>query len=91
MTPLLTAAATLAAVLVGYVLGRLRPWRMLGDWAASQLRFVGSWATGSTARQLLLAMAVAVTEPRGALRSWRQSKEPEATGFTGAMKPKERP
>jgi hypothetical protein len=91
VTPLLTAAATLAAVLVGYWLGRLRPWRMLGDWAASQLRFVGGWATGSTARQLLLAVAVAVTEPRGALRSWRRSKEPEAPVNAVAMKPKGRP
>ena len=32
MTPLLTAAATLAAILVGYLLGRLRPLVRLDDW-----------------------------------------------------------
>jgi hypothetical protein len=36
-----TAAAALAAAALaaGYLLGRLRPWQRLGDWAADQIRF----------------------------------------------------
>ncbi|MEK0098729.1 SpoIIE family protein phosphatase [Streptomyces sp. A475] len=34
-----TAAAALTA---GYLLGRLRPWRRAGDWAADQVRFTGA-------------------------------------------------
>ena len=89
MTAIDTLAATVAAVLVGYWLGRLRPWRMLGDWAAHQLRFGGRWATGSRAQQGVLAAAVAVTEPRRSLQNWKTSRQPESTEFTGAMKPKE--
>jgi hypothetical protein len=71
MTPLIAAA--LAAVLVGYVLGRLRPWRMLGDWAADELHFARRWATGSRARQATLAAAVVVTEPRQSWQNWKRS------------------
>ncbi|MGW7055137.1 hypothetical protein [Streptomyces sp. NPDC054887] len=48
MTIVVTAAAALAA---GYLLGRLRPWRPLGDWAADQIRFTGAWAQGGTGCQ----------------------------------------
>lgn len=39
------AAAALAA---GYLLGRLRPWRSLGDWAADQAHFTGTRGCGGT-------------------------------------------
>lgn len=34
-----TAVAALAA---GYLLGRLRPWQRLGDWATDQARHAGA-------------------------------------------------
>lgn len=73
MTPLIAAGAALAALLVGYWLGRLRPWRALGDWAANELRFAGHWATGSRVRQAVLAAAVTVTEPRRSWTAWKGS------------------
>ncbi|MEU9983619.1 hypothetical protein [Streptomyces sp. NPDC050856] len=48
MVGVVTAAAALAA---GYLLGHLRPWRRLGDWAADQIRFTGTWARGGAGRQ----------------------------------------
>lgn len=65
MPAVLAATVALAA---GYVLGRLRPWRRLADWAVDQIRFTGPWATGGRARQLCVLLAHAVTEPR---TSWR--------------------
>lgn len=89
MIPLLTAAATLAAVLVGYVLGRLRPWRMLGDWAVDELRHGGRWAHGSKLRQWMFLMVWAVTSPGAVLRVWRFREElSKPMPFGGAMKPK---
>lgn len=38
MGVVVTAAAALTA---GYLLGRLRPWQRLGNWAADQVRFTG--------------------------------------------------
>ncbi|MFG3498745.1 hypothetical protein [Streptomyces sp. NPDC047928] len=65
-----TAAAALAA---GYLLGRLRPWQRLGDWAADQVRFTGAWVRGGTARQAVVVLAHAVTAPR---TSWRIMRTP---------------
>ncbi|SCF73801.1 hypothetical protein [Streptomyces sp. Ncost-T10-10d] len=56
MGAVVTAAAALAA---GYLLGRLRPWRRAGDWAADQVRFTGPWVQGGFGRQ-----AVVVLDPR---------------------------
>ncbi|MFJ6694414.1 hypothetical protein [Streptomyces sp. NPDC091294] len=65
-----TAAAALAA---GYLLGRLRPWRRLGDWAADQVRFTGTWVRGGAGRQAVVVLAHAVTAPR---TSWRIMRAP---------------
>ncbi|MET9450883.1 hypothetical protein [Streptomyces cinerochromogenes] len=43
MGVVVTAVVALAA---GYLLGRLRSWRRLGDWAADQVRFTGAWVRG---------------------------------------------
>ncbi|MET9593175.1 hypothetical protein ABZY45_19885 [Streptomyces sp. NPDC006516] len=67
-----TAAAALAA---GYLLGRLRPWQRLGDWAADQVRFTGAWAWGGAARQAVVVLVHAVTAPR---TSWRIMRAPAA-------------
>ncbi|MFI8301375.1 hypothetical protein ACIGCZ_36305 [Streptomyces nigra] len=34
------------ALAAGYLLGRLRPWQCLGDWAADQVRHAGAWVRG---------------------------------------------
>ncbi|WP_435271327.1 hypothetical protein [Streptomyces sp. 1222.5] len=65
-----TAAAALAA---GYLLGRLRPWQRLSDWAADQVRFTGTWVRGGAGRQAVVALAHAVTAPR---TSWHILRAP---------------
>jgi hypothetical protein len=60
-----TAAVALAA---GYLLGRLRPWQRLGDWAADQVRFTGPWVRGGAGRQAVVVLAHAVTAPRTSRR-----------------------
>ncbi|MFE7514265.1 hypothetical protein ACFU8I_24005 [Streptomyces sp. NPDC057540] len=65
-----TAAAALAA---GYLLGRLRPWRRLGDWAADQVRYAWAWARGGAGRQAVVVLVHAVTAPR---TSWRIMRAP---------------
>ncbi|MEW2623686.1 hypothetical protein [Streptomyces sp. NPDC048106] len=65
-----TAAAALAA---GYLLGRLRPWQRLGDWAADQVRFTGAWVRSGAGRQAVVVLAHAVTAPR---TSWRIMRAP---------------
>ncbi|MET9294836.1 hypothetical protein [Streptomyces sp. NPDC003077] len=63
-----TAVVALAA---GYLLGRLRPWRRLGNWAADQVRFTGAWARGGAGRQAVAVLAHAVTAPRTSRRIMR--------------------
>ncbi|WP_395372946.1 hypothetical protein OHU45_37520 [Streptomyces tubercidicus] len=72
MAVVVTAAAALAA---GYLLGRLRPWRRAGDWAADQVRFAGTWARGGTVRQAVVVLVHVVTAPR---TSWRIMRTPAA-------------
>ncbi|AWN24878.1 hypothetical protein [Streptomyces sp. NEAU-S7GS2] len=72
MGVVITAAAALAA---GYLLGRLRLWRRLGDWAADQVRFTGSWVRGGAARQAVVVLVHVVTAPR---TSWRIMRTPGA-------------
>ncbi|WP_329156430.1 hypothetical protein OIU91_43130 (plasmid) [Streptomyces sp. NBC_01456] len=67
-----TAAAVLAA---GYLLGRLRPWRRAGDWAAGQVRFTGTWVRGGSVRQAVVVLVHVVTAPRA---SWRIMRAPAA-------------
>ncbi|MFB6791963.1 hypothetical protein ACFCWT_35490 [Streptomyces olivaceus] len=62
-----------AALAAGYLLGRLRPWQRLGDWAADQVRFTGTWVRGGAARQAVVVLAHAVTAPR---TSWRIMRAP---------------
>ncbi|CAK7288535.1 hypothetical protein SGPA1_70124 [Streptomyces misionensis JCM 4497] len=66
----LVAVVALAA---GYLLGRLRPWRRLGDWAADQIRFTGAWVRGGAGRQAVVVLAHVVTAPR---TSWRVMRAP---------------
>ncbi|WP_316782923.1 hypothetical protein [Streptomyces sasae] len=61
---LLIAAATFG---LGYLLGRLRPWRQLGYWAEDQVRFAG-WVDAGLTHRLAVVIAFALTRPR---ESWR--------------------
>ncbi|MFC7918274.1 hypothetical protein [Streptomyces sp. NPDC057386] len=61
------------AVAAGYLLGRLHPWRCLGDWAADQVRFTGAWVRGGTVRQGVVVLVHIVTAPR---TSWRVMRAP---------------
>ncbi|MFC0602232.1 hypothetical protein [Streptomyces palmae] len=70
MGVVVTAVVALAA---GYLVGRLRPWRRLGDWAADQVRFTGAWARGGAGRQAVVVLVHAVTAPR---TSWRIMRAP---------------
>lgn len=68
MSVLVIAAVALA---LGYLLGRLRPWHQLGNWAADQVRFTGSWVQAGTGRQTVVVLAHAVTAPRTTCRMMR--------------------
>ena len=70
MGAVITAVAALAS---GYGLGRLRPWRRAGGWAADQVRFAGSWVRDGTGRQAAVALVHVVTAPR---TSWRAMRAP---------------
>ncbi|MFD8939941.1 hypothetical protein ACFV0R_32600 [Streptomyces sp. NPDC059578] len=72
MDVVVTVAAALAA---GYLLGRLRPWRRAGDWAADQVRHAGTWGRGGAGRQAVVVLAHAVTAPRS---SWHIMRAPAA-------------
>ncbi|MFF3276584.1 hypothetical protein ACFYWU_37490 [Streptomyces chrestomyceticus] len=61
------------ALAAGYLLGRLRPWRRLGDRAADQVRFTRAWVRGGAGRQAVVVLAHAVTGPR---TSWRIMRAP---------------
>lgn len=59
------AAAALAA---SYLLGRLRPWQHLGDWAADQVCFTEAWVRSGAGRQAVVVLVHAVTAPRTSCR-----------------------
>ncbi|MFG2093953.1 hypothetical protein [Streptomyces sp. NPDC048612] len=71
MTGIVVTAA--AALTAGYLLGRLRPWRRAGDWAADQVRFTGTWVRGGAGRQAVVVLVHVVTAPR---TSWRIMRRP---------------
>ncbi|MCX5318120.1 hypothetical protein [Streptomyces sp. NBC_00154] len=64
---------TAVALTVGYLLGRLRPWDRLGNWAADQVRFTGAWVQGGTGRQAVVVLAHAITAPR---TTWNMMRTP---------------
>jgi hypothetical protein len=64
-----------ALLLAGYLLGRLRPWNRLADWAHDQIRYDGAWLTGGKPRQVLLLAAWAATAPGDTYRAFRERKQ----------------
>ncbi|MFJ3891415.1 hypothetical protein [Streptomyces rubrogriseus] len=81
MGVVVTAAAALTA---GYLLGRLRPWQRLGDWAADQVRFTRTWVRGGAGRQAVVVLTHAVAAPR---TSWRTMRTPANKTQTAARDP----
>ncbi|MFB6990873.1 hypothetical protein ACFC0C_25060 [Streptomyces sp. NPDC056178] len=69
----MSVVVTAAALAVGYLLGRLRPWQRAGDWAADQVRFTGPWACGGFGRQAVVVLVHVVAAPR---TSWRIMRAP---------------
>ncbi|MFI0763058.1 hypothetical protein ACH4PX_37355 [Streptomyces anulatus] len=65
------------ALTAGYLLGRLRPWLRLGDWAADQVRYTGAWVRGGRGRQAAVVLAHVLTAP---CTSWRILRTPAAGG-----------
>ncbi|MEU9271782.1 hypothetical protein OG613_44205 (plasmid) [Streptomyces sp. NBC_00015] len=53
-----------AALVVGYLVGRVRPWLRLGDWAEGQVRFTGAWVRGGAARQAVVVLVHVLVRPR---------------------------
>ncbi|MFD0555353.1 hypothetical protein ACFQ0X_43845 [Streptomyces rectiviolaceus] len=70
----LTAVLIAVALLVGYALGRVRPYNRLGDWADWQLRFhLDRWA--SKPRQAALLTLLLLTDPFATVHAWRHRKD----------------
>ncbi|MFI9176172.1 hypothetical protein [Streptomyces lincolnensis] len=67
----ITAAAV--ALVVGYLVGRVRPWQRLGDWAEDQVRFTGAWVRGGRARQAAVVLVHVLVRPR---TSWHIMRAP---------------
>ncbi|ROV68789.1 hypothetical protein D3105_09500 [Streptomyces globisporus] len=73
-TDVLVIASALTA---GYLAGRLRPWRRLGEWAVDQIRHTGPWVRGGRGRQAAVVLAHVLTAPR---TSWRILRTPATAG-----------
>jgi branched-subunit amino acid ABC-type transport system permease component len=68
----LTIPALVAALALGYTLGRLRPWLRLGDWAEEQVRLHPAQWIGSRWREAVLFTALVATQPFAAFGVLRQ-------------------
>lgn len=70
----MTILAIIAALALGYVLGRVRLWLQLGDWAEEQVRLhLGRWVGGRW-REAVLFLALAATQPRPAFDALRKAR-----------------
>ncbi|MDK1473664.1 hypothetical protein QNO07_09550 [Streptomyces sp. 549] len=73
----MTTFLLLAALAVGYLLGRWQPWTRLGDWADWQIRIhPDRWIGRGWRREALLYAALLSTQPARALRAWRTRNDP---------------
>ncbi|MGW0647309.1 hypothetical protein ACWD4T_00640 [Streptomyces umbrinus] len=59
--------AVIAAAAAGYLLGRVRLWQRLGDWAEGEISFA-RWERGGRARRIAVTLIYSLTRP---LASWR--------------------
>lgn len=67
-------AIALAALIVGYLLGRLQLWNSLDAWAENEVRFYGPWARGTKVQKAALLVAHCLTHPRHSWRALRKSR-----------------
>ncbi|MFJ4703156.1 hypothetical protein ACIP5N_33900 [Streptomyces sp. NPDC088768] len=68
-------ALLLAALIVGYMAGRTRPYDRLADWADWQVRFhLDRWTTRP--RMLALFTLLLFTDPARTLSAWRRRNDP---------------
>lgn len=62
--------------LLGYTIGRIRPYDWLADWTNDQLRFhIERWV--SRPRQAVLFTLLLATDTRRTIHAWRHRKDPE--------------
>ncbi|MER5715758.1 hypothetical protein [Streptomyces sp. NPDC002132] len=67
--------AVIAALAVGYLLGRTRPYTRLADWTNWQLRFhLDRWT--SRPRQVVLFALLLLTDPVNTVHGWRHRHDP---------------
>ncbi|MHB9857656.1 hypothetical protein [Streptomyces sp. YIM S03343] len=68
--------ALTAALAVGYLIGRTRPYERLADWANWQLRFhLDRWTTKP--RQAVLFTLLLATDPARTVHAWRHRRDDE--------------
>ncbi|MFI1530707.1 hypothetical protein [Streptomyces griseus] len=65
----------MAALALGYILGRIRPWWRLDGWAEDQIRFSGRWVRRGAVPLMVVALVRWLTAPR---ESWRAFRLPPA-------------
>lgn len=71
----MTGLLIVAALSVGYLLGRIRPYERLADWANWQLRFhLDRWTTKP--RMAALFSLLLLTDPIRTVSAWRHRKDP---------------
>ncbi|MFH8581607.1 hypothetical protein [Streptomyces zaomyceticus] len=66
--------AVLAALAVGYVLGRVRPWDRLDTWVRRRFTFMGAW-TESKPQTVLTIAAHVLVRPRVSYGIWRRRND----------------
>ncbi|MFF8290454.1 hypothetical protein ACF068_14665 [Streptomyces sp. NPDC016309] len=71
----MTAVLLLAALAVGYTVGRLRPWDRLDTWVWRRMTFMGEW-TKSRPQQLLTVAVHVLVRPRLSWNIWRHRHDP---------------
>ncbi|MER6534344.1 hypothetical protein ABT215_11135 [Streptomyces sp900105755] len=65
----------LAALVAGYVIGRVQPYTRLADWANWQLRFhIDRWQS-SRPRQAVLFTLLLITDSARTIHAWRHRNE----------------
>ncbi|MFD9601969.1 hypothetical protein OG609_44570 (plasmid) [Streptomyces sp. NBC_01224] len=58
---------------MGYLVGRVRPWLRLGDWADDLVRLTDAWGRGGAARQAVVVLVHVLVRP---CTSWRVMRTP---------------
>ncbi|MFI9122258.1 hypothetical protein ACIGW0_23125 [Streptomyces bikiniensis] len=67
--------AVAVALAAGCPLGRVRPWRRLGDWAVDEFRLAGPRVPGDRSRRTAVILAHLLTSPRASRQIARLGRE----------------